>query len=507
MKKTVIGLVLIAIVIFGVYYYLNVQQVKITEEFKIKMESYGVKSEQVEIDTFSDKVVMTNFSYQKEIDKVSIVITANKLELVDFEISPAHSQEITIKEVEAENLDLEVLVQDGLQSKINIEQLNTSSLVLNQENLLNSLNTIKTDFITTFIKTPHKGLEILGSTINYKENNASLPIVTRIDRFYMPTTEDFNKLNIEYEKIKVEDENADISINHVAINELNIDLINELIINDGTENLYKTMIKNLDKLKNLPLNEAVFSLISFNDVEMIIHHNRLEQIKNKAITIDNIKLEIENLENLSVFSNIKNLKFNSEYLLVFNQGAHSLFGDNLPEQILFNYSSKNIANIDEKTIKNDIEISLPAFFESKFNNESVYNCENAWDALLMTSVGQSCIGLENFDLFYKDDGIIPIFAKLISTSLNIEIASIVPTAKKSVDNFLEMIKTGNAKNDSAIAEIINSFILLIEKPGELELEMTFDPPIFRHLLNEFPENFEYKVNVKQGDKNLVDLAS
>ncbi len=470
------------------------------------MANFDFKSDSTEYDAATNTTVVKNFQFSGMKENTKYNGSIASITLVGYDPSKPLNDGHVFDEVKIENFAFDVAKPDSTAENFKINSIMGKSVTYDLKKILSSLTSSdKSGY--DFLQTTHNGIELNGITMF---DGKKLTVEIAKTSFAPYSSPDQFTMNIDGLKIADTNENAPITL---SIQQINFDKLNLMFFNKIVDlmkhNTNPEQIQaEISAMMPNPFEKTLLDLISFKNIEILTSAGPMVMMQDQKISIDEVKLTnavADNSKGMYTFV-LDNIGFSSEIFNLVDPSLLQILGPKLPKRINADFIVNSNIDNNTKTFNYEVISDIEQVVNLAIATNLVYECENPWDVIFFTPKGQESLGFKGINAKLTDSGMASIVATLATTMLGMPPEALGQLAIGSIPSMIESISTGVAKIDSALAELGDSLIKFIEKPGALAISVIFDSPVFITRMEGLPENFTYDFEVTQGSKTLQELA-
>ncbi len=513
MNKATIIAALLVVVGVGAYYFIGQTEKEIETQITEQLLQQNAKAQGVDYSLLSNELKLNNVEFNTEVSGYQVNAKAEKLSIAGIDYDQLTKQDELIfgfEELNAEMYALDVVAPDNEKIHITADSLNLQDYTYNHNDMQDALKDSDYDVITALIISLQGGLEIKNYAFSSTKENSDNPFSVTFASMSTKPKDSKGRMTFAYSDFLAKDSEVQVRAKNIDVDDAQLELFKIIVNNFKDNGLDKDKLVSDKELQKFNDDMAFFSKVLIQDFGVSFSEKVdpvFAQIKDKEITMEELEINMVGENGLSYDLKTKNFAISSEYLTAFDDSLVTYIGKGLPEQISIDYSINSKLNSKDKTNTLASHILIKDLFETASDVDTVYTCNNAWDVVYSTEKGLECMGINSVKVDYKDSGLVPLLANIVSDNFGMPVELMLTSLKGNSAILLNQFSKEDEKTQAVIKESVDATIALIEKPGNLSFEFSVPTPLFVVDLDSIPTDYNFSIKTEQGEKTLQELLA
>lgn len=517
------------IALAGAYIFIGNYEAKIEKGIREGIAQTQITVEDVSYNALSGTAHLSNVFFETVAEDITVVFNASLLSFSDVntDIKGAKEEEMPVVFGEMSIKDLSVELKDANQVILTfkLDSYTVSDYAHNVVKLTEEYEKkiFSEEFFEALLNYSHSGIEMEGYKLIVEEGPYVEPMQTTVEKVTFAAVENPQLVSIAYKNLEFVNDDVKFKSAVFSIDEWQIPDAKKLataaqsvlaIVAASQYDTYQPQLDSDDLLMSIYdtfsyEDSAPFVNISIRDMDIFIKDESLQGIGNKNILMEKFDIDLEFGDTASSAYVIKNLVISPEYLSLLDEELYDIINAFITDDIVINVSVENVADLKTNMITSTNEASVSQLFETSGETVMYYQDQNIWNILLMSMPEDpfTSITYKSMKSSYTDKGLIPLIVNIGAVATRLPVEALVQQVKNETAAVTGFLKTGEPKFDDVITDVVEASLAMFEKPGSLDVEITFDTPhSVEYLLDNMPQDFEFEINVDQGSKTILELT-
>jgi len=517
------------IALAGAYIFIGNYEAKIEKGIREGIAQTQITVEDVSYNALSGTTHLSNVFFETVAEDITVVFNASLLSFSDVntDIKGAKEEEMPVVFGEMSIKDLSVELKDANQVILTfkLDSYTVSDYAHNVAKLTEEYEKkiFSEEFFEALLNYNHSGIEMEGYKLIVEEGPYLEPMQTTVEKITFAAVENPQLISIAYKNLEFVNDDVKFKSAVFSIDEWQIPDAKKLataaqsvlaIVAASQYDTYQSQLDSDDLLLSIYdtfsyEDSAPFANISIRDMDIFLKDESLQGIGNKSILMEKFDIDLEFGDTASSTYVIKNLVISPEYLSLLDEELYDIINAFIPDDIVINVSVENVADLKTNMITSTNEASVSQLFETSGETVMYYQDQNIWNILLMSMPEDpfTSIAYKSMKSSYTDKGLIPLIVNIGAVATRLPVEALVQQVKNETAAVTGFLKTGEPKFDDVITDVVEASLAMFEKPGSLDVEITFETPhSVEYLLDNMPQDFEFEINVDQGSKTILELT-